>query len=112
MVMRERFAWDSLLKEEAEFAGGAVGAEAVGEVKGGSGAGGDGGQGPETAEGEQPGGLVEAETSAELTGRGAEDTAAQGRVEGAEAVEFDRDGGLAGSGADGAASASNRFPGE
>jgi hypothetical protein len=42
-----------LLAEEAEFAGGAVGAEVVGEVEGGSGAGGYGGVGAEAAEAEE-----------------------------------------------------------
>jgi hypothetical protein len=42
-----------LLAEEADFAGGAVGAEVVGKVEGGSGAGGDGGVGAEAAEAEE-----------------------------------------------------------
>ena len=67
---------------------------------------------PKSAEGEEAGGLVEAEAGAELTGGGAEDAAAEGGVEGAEAVEFDGDGGLAGSGADGAASATDGLAGE
>ena len=49
-----------------------------------------------------------------LAGCGAEDSAAKSWVEGAEAVEFDGDFGvgLAGGGADGAASASDGFAGE
>jgi hypothetical protein len=53
-----------VLEEEAEFAGGAFGAEVVGEVEGGAGAGGYGGVGTEAAEGEDAGGLVEAEACA------------------------------------------------
>ncbi len=106
-----------MLVEEAEFSGGAVGAEAVGEMKGGAGAGGYGGRANcrvrlEAAEGKEAGGLVEGEAGAELAGGGAEDAAAEGGVEGAEAVEFDGDGGLAGCGADGAASATDGFAGE
>ena len=48
------------LKEEAKFAGRAVGAKAVGEVERGSGAGGDGGIGTKSTEGEKAGGFVEA----------------------------------------------------
>jgi hypothetical protein len=86
-------------------------------VKGGSGAGGDGGCADwriwtKSTEGEEAGGLVEAEAGSELAGGGTEDAAAEGGVEGAEAVEFDGDGGLAGSGADGAASATDGFAGE
>jgi hypothetical protein len=103
--------------EEAKFAGGAVGAKAVGEVKGGSGAGGDGWgvsrrAGWKSTEGEEAGGFVEAEAGAQLAGGGSDDAAAEGRVEGTEAVEFDGDGGLAGSGADGAAAATDGFAGE
>jgi hypothetical protein len=79
------------LEEEAKFAGGAFGAEVVGEVEGGSGAGGYGGDGDKSTEGEETGGFVEAEAGTELTGGGAEDAAAEGGVEGAEAVEFDGD---------------------
>ena len=88
-------------------------------MEGGAGAGGYGGGsdwgiGAEAAESEEAGGLVEAETSAELACGGAEDSAAEGRVEGAEAVEFDGDGGLglAGGGADGAATSADGFAGE
>jgi len=80
--------------EEPEFAGGAVGAETVGQVEGGSGTGGDGGGsggrvGLESAEGEDAGGFVEAKAGSKLTGGGAEDAAPEGGVEGAETVEFD-----------------------
>src|ERR1700677_891063 len=47
------------LKEEAEFSGGAFGAEVVGEVEGRSGAGGYGGAGEKSTEGEEAGGLFE-----------------------------------------------------
>jgi hypothetical protein len=60
-------------------------------VEGGAGAGGDGGVGEKSAEGEEAGGLVEGEPGAELAGCGSNDAAAEGGVEGAEAVEFDGD---------------------
>jgi hypothetical protein len=101
-----------LIQEEAKFAGGAVGAEVVGEVKGGSGAGGYGGVGTKSTEGEEAGGLVEAEASSQLAGGSAENAAAEGGVEGAEAVEFDGDGGFAGCRADGAAASADGFAGE
>jgi hypothetical protein len=103
---------DLLLAVEAEFAGGAVGTEAVGEVEGGAGAGGYGGVGAEATETEEAGGLVEAEACAELAGGGAKDAAAERGVEGAEAVELDGDGGLAGGGADGAAATADGFAGK
>jgi hypothetical protein len=79
------------LEKQAQFAGGAVGAKTVGEVEGGSGAGGDGGCADwrvwtKSTEGEEAGGLVEAEAGSELAGGGTEDAAAEGGVEGAEAV--------------------------
>ena len=49
------------LTKQTDFAGGPVGAEAVGEVEGGAGAGGDGGAWTKSTKGEQPRGLVEAE---------------------------------------------------
>jgi hypothetical protein len=100
------------LAEESEFSGGAVGAEVVGKMEGGSGAGGDGRIGAESAEGKEAGGLVEAKAGSELAGGSAENAAAQGGVEGAEAVEFDGDGGLARSGADGAAAATDGLAGK
>ena len=68
----------------------------------------------EAAEGEEAGGFVEAETGAELAGGGAEDAAAEGGVEGAEALELDGDRGLglAGCGGDGAAASADGFAGE
>jgi hypothetical protein len=81
-------------------------------VEGGSGAGGDGGVGEKSTEGEESGGFVEAETGAELAGGGSEDAATEGGVEEAEAVKFDGDRGLAGSGADSAAAASDGLAGE
>jgi hypothetical protein len=72
--------------EEAKFTGRAVGAETVGEVEGGSGSGGDGGVGPKSTEGKKAGGFVEAEADSQLAGGGAENAAAESRVEGAEAV--------------------------
>jgi hypothetical protein len=100
------------LKEKAEFAGGAGGAETVGEMEGGAGAGSGCGGWAEAAEGEQAGGFVEAEACAELAGCGAENAAAEGWVEGAKAFEFDGDNGLAWGGADGAASASDGLAGK
>jgi hypothetical protein len=99
-------------KKEAKFAGGTVGAEVVGEVKRGPGTGGDGGVGPKSTEREEAGGFIEAEAGAELAGGGPEDTTAEGGVEGAEAVEFDGDGGLAWGGADGSATASDGLAGK
>jgi hypothetical protein len=103
-------------EKEAEFAGGAFGAEAVGEVERGAGAGGDGGvsceAGWKSTEREKAGGFVEAEAGSELTGGGAEDAAAEGGVEGAEAVEFEGDGGVARCGADGSATATDGLAGE
>jgi hypothetical protein len=105
--------WDHLFRpEKAEFAGGAFCPEVVGEMEVGAGAGGYSGVGSEAAEGEQAPGLVEAEAGAELARGGAEDAAAKGGVEGAESVEFDRDGGVSGGGADGAASATDGFSGQ
>jgi hypothetical protein len=100
------------LKKEAQFAGRAVGAEAVGEVEGSSGAGRHGGIGAKSTEGQEAGGLVEAETGAESASGGTEDAAAHGGVEGAKAIEFDGDGGFAGGGADGAATSADRFAGK
>ena len=100
------------LEEETEFAVGTLGTELVGEVEGGAGAGGYSGEGQKSTEGEEAGGLVEAEAGSELTGGGTEDAAAKGGVEGTEAVEFYRDGGLAWGGADGSATASDGFAGE
>jgi hypothetical protein len=86
-----------LLEEKAKFARRTVGAEVVGKMEGGSGAGGDGRGSDgwirlESAEGEESGGLVEAEAGAELAGGSSEDSAPEGGIEGAEAVELDRDG--------------------
>jgi hypothetical protein len=81
-------------------------------MKDSAGACGDGGVGSKTGEGEEAGGLVEGEAGAELAGRGAEDSAAEGGIEGAEAVEFDGDGGLAWGGTDGSATASDGLAGE
>ena len=105
------------LAEEVQFARGTVGAKTVGEVKGGACAGGDGRgdswkAGTKSTEGEEAGGFVEAETDSQVAGGGSEDAAAEGGVEGAEAVEFDGDGGLAGSGANGAAAATDGFAGK
>ena len=58
------------LAKQADFAGRPVGAEVVGEMKGGTGAGGDGGIGTKSTEGEEAGGFVEAEAGAELAGGG------------------------------------------
>jgi hypothetical protein len=102
------------MKGDTEFAGGTFRSEVAGELEEGSGAGCDGGEGGESAEGEEAGGVVEAEAGPELTGGGAEDAAARGGVKGAKAFELDGDGGLGvpGSGADGAAAAADGFAGE
>jgi hypothetical protein len=110
---RKNRGWVGLfLEEKAEFAVGALGTEVVGEVEGRSGACGDGGKGQKSTKGEKAGGFVEAESGAELAGGGAEDAAAEGRVERAEAVELDGYGGLAGGGADGASAAADGLAGE
>lgn len=100
------------LEKQAKFAMGALGPELIGEVERRPGACGHGGKGEKAAKCEQPGGFVEAEAGAKLPGGGAENAAAEGRVEGAEAIEFDSYGGLAGGSADGAASAPDGFAGE
>lgn len=64
-------------------------------------AGGCGGEGEESAEGQEAFGLVETEPGAHLTGGGSEDSATEGGVQGAEALDFDGDGGLAGGSGDG-----------
>jgi hypothetical protein len=61
---------------------------------------------------EEAGGLMECEAGAEGAGGGAEDAAAEGGVEGAEAIEIDGDRGLTGSCGDGAASTTDRLAGE
>jgi hypothetical protein len=106
-----------ILEKQTEFAGGAIGSEAVGEVEGGAGARGNGGGsdgriGAKSTEGEKAGGLVEAEAGTQAAGGGSEDTAAEGGVEGPKTVELDGDGGVAGSGADGAASATDGLSGQ
>ena len=78
----------------------------------GAGTGGYGGVGSKSTEGEEAGGLVEGKSGSKLTGGSSEDAATEGRVEGAETVEFDGDGGIAWGGADGAASATDWFPRE
>ena len=61
-------------------------------MQGGSGARADGRVGLKSTEGEEAGRLVEAEAGSELAGGGTNDAAAEGGVEGAEAVDFDRQG--------------------
>ena len=97
---------------EAKLARGALGEEVAGETKGGSGFGGDGGEGEEAAEGEEAGGLVEADAGAEPAGGGAKDTAAGGGGEGAEAFDLESEALFAGAGGDGAAAAAGGLAGE
>jgi len=68
--------------------------------------------GLKSTESEEAGGLLEAEAGAELAGGGAEDAAAECGIEGAEAVDFDGQGGFSGGGADGTASAADGFAGK
>jgi hypothetical protein len=96
---------------EADLAQGALGAEVVGELERRAGAWSDGGVGGEAGEGEEAGGLLEAEAGAELAGGGAEDAAAERGIEGAEAVDLEGEGLLAGGGGDGAAAAADGFAG-
>ena len=86
-------------------------------MEGGPGAGGYGGSvrrktGTKSTQGKEAGGFVEAEAGSKLAGSSPEDATAKGWIEGAEAVEFDGDGGLAGRGADGAAAPTDRFSGQ
>ena len=105
------------LEKEAKFAGGTVGTEVVGEMEGGSGACGYRGgvrrkTGTKSTEGKEAGGFVEAQTSSQLSGCSPDDPATECRIEGTETVELDRNSGLAGYRADGAAAASDRSTGK
>jgi len=96
----------------ADFVGGTLGPEAVGEVDGRTSAGSGGGESEESAEGQEAFGLVKGEAGAQLAGGGAEDAAAEGGVEGAKAFDFNSEGGLAGGGGDGAAASADGFAGK
>jgi hypothetical protein len=90
-IGRDRLDLRLFLTEEANFAGGAVGAETVREVQGGSGSGGDSGSVPRKAgrkstDGKKAGGFIEAKAGSQLAGGGTEDATAEGGVEGAKAV--------------------------
>jgi hypothetical protein len=105
------------LIEEADFARSPFGAKISGEMEGAASPGGDCGGADgrvwlKAAEGEETGGFVEAEASAELACGGTEDSAAEGGIEGPEAVEFDGDGGVAGVCADGTAAPADGFAGK
>jgi hypothetical protein len=100
------------LQKKAKFARGTIGAEAVGKMKGGSGAGGYRRIGTKSTQGKEAGGFVEAEARSKLAGGGTQDAAAESGIESPEAIELDGDGGLAGSGADGAATSADGFAGE
>jgi hypothetical protein len=109
--------WVYLGAEEAKFTGRALGPEAIGEVERRSSAGGHRGDvcrkaGTKSTEGEKARSFIEAETEPQLAGGGSEDAAAESRVEDAETVHFDRDGGLAGSGADRPAPSADGLSGE
>jgi hypothetical protein len=97
---------------EAEFARGALGQEAIGELKRGPGLGGDCRDRGKSAKGKEARGLVEAQAHAELTGGGPDDPAAGGGVEGPDTGELDRDGGFAGDGGDGSAATAGGQAGE
>jgi hypothetical protein len=81
-------------------------------VEGGPGTSSHGGEEQKSTEGEKTGGFVESEPGTELAGGGTEYAAAEGGIEATEAVEFDGHGRLAGSGADGAASATDGLAGK
>jgi hypothetical protein len=100
------------LEKKAKFARGTIGAQVVGEMEGGSGAGGYCGIGTKSTEGKQAGGFVETEARSKLAGGSTQDAAAESGIESPEAIELDGDGGLAGSGADSAAASADRFTGE
>ncbi len=75
------------LAGEAKLAGAAFSEEAGGELELAAGFGGNGGvRLAEAGEGKEAVGLIKAEAAAELTGGGAEDAAAEGRIERLEAV--------------------------
>ena len=97
---------------EAEFAGGSLGEQAAGDAERGAGLCGDGGHRVEAAEGEEAGGLVEADAGAEPAGGGAENSAASCGAEGAEAFDLDGEGGDGGAGGDGTAAAAGGLAGE
>ena len=101
-----------LTAREADFARRALGAEVVGKLENGSAAGGDGGVGLKSTEGEEAGGLLEAEARPQLAGCGAKDAAAESGIKGAKAVDFDGEGSFAGGGGDGTASTADGFAGE
>jgi hypothetical protein len=68
--------------------------------------------GLKSTEGQEAGSLFEAEAGPQLAGGGTEDAAAESWVEGAEAVDFDGEGGFAGGGANGTATAADGFSGK
>ena len=108
-------AWEGnrlFLEKKAKFARGTIGAEVVGEMEGGSGAAGHGWVGTKSTESKEAGGFVEAQTSSQLSGCSPDDPATECRIEGTETVELDRNNGLAGYRADGAAAATDRSTGK
>ncbi len=92
-------------KEQAELAWGALGAEMSRQVFAA-------GAGLADSKRQQAGGLVEVEGGAELAGGGAEESADERGVEGAEAVEFDGERALTGQGGAGSAAAADGSAGE
>ena len=68
--------------------------------------------GLKATESEKSSSFFEVETGTQLAGGGADDSTAQGGIEGAEAIEFDGDRGCAESGTDGTPTAPDRFAGE
>jgi hypothetical protein len=81
-------------------------------MEGGSGAGSYCGIGTKSTQGKEAGGFVEAEARSKLAGGGTQDAAAESGIESSEPIELDGDRGLAGSGADGAATPTDGFAGE
>jgi hypothetical protein len=100
------------LEKKSKLAVGSLGAELTGEVKGRSGASGYRGVVEKSTERKQTGGCVEVEADSELAGGGAEDAAAGGGFEGAEAVEFDSHCRRSGRGADRAPSPADGLAGK
>ncbi len=97
---------------EAKLAEGALGEDVAGDAEGAAGFGGDCGLIDKAAEGEQAGGLGEADVGSELAGGGAEDTAAKAAVEWSQAFDLDRDGCVGHSVADSASTAADGLAGK
>ncbi len=99
-------------ERQAELPRGALYEDSARDSQRGAGLRGDGRKDNETAEGEEPRCLREADASAELAGGGTEDAAPKTGVKWPEALDFEGEGGLSGRGCNGATTAANRFAGK